>query len=76
MTADLPPETARWIDVDGKEFESIEHSKILREALHDGIEEGHIRVDTYGYLWKGDMPVHTEVNGEVVKIRYSVRAAN
>ena len=71
---DVPP--ARWIDLDGKEFESIEHSKILRAALHDGIEEGHIRVDTYGNLWQGEMPVHTEINGEPIRLRYSIKAAN
>lgn len=75
MTQDVPP-PSRWIDLDGKEFSDIEHAHILRRALHDGIEEGHIRVDTHGYLWQGEMPVHTEINGEVVKLRYSSKASN
>ena len=73
MTETLPP---RWIDLDGKEFERIENARILRQALHDGIQEGNIRVDTHGYLWQGEMPVHTELDDEVVKLRYSVKASN
>lgn len=73
---DAPPAIERWVDIDSKEFSSIEHANILRQAFQDGIEEGHISVDTHGYLWKDKMPVHTEINGEIVKIRISTKAAN
>lgn len=66
----------KWVDLDSQEFKTIECYDVLQQAIHEGIEEGEITVDKMGYLWQDNMPLHTEVAGELVKLRLSTMAAN
>lgn len=66
----------RWIDLDSADFKRTEKPTFIRKVLNIGIEEGIITVDKAGYMWKGSTPVHTELDGELVGLRYAAKAVN
>lgn len=66
----------RWIDMDGEDFKRIEKPTFVRKIVTIGIEGGVIKVDNAGYMWAGENPVHAELDGELVGLRYAAKAVN
>jgi len=66
----------RWIDLDGLDFKQVERHTFIRKIVMVGIEGGVIVADKAGYLWQGENPVHAELDGKFVGLRYSAKAVN
>lgn len=66
----------RWVDMDSAEFKKIEHHAWIRRFTLRAIELGAVTIDKAGYIWSNDTPVHAELDGELVGLRYSVSAVN
>jgi hypothetical protein len=66
----------RWIDMDGPDFQRLEQHNFIRKIIRVGIEGGAIKVDKAGYMWQGENPVHAELDGGLVGLRFAAKAAN
>lgn len=66
----------QWIDMDSADFKRVGACSMVRKVVNIGIEAGIIRVDKAGYMWQGDNPVHAELDGKFVGLRYSAKALN
>ncbi len=66
----------RWIDMDSKEFQTIESHGWIRRFTLRAIELGAVTVDKAGYIWAKEHPVHAELDGKYVGLRYSAKAVN
>lgn len=75
-TEQTPVNIDQWIDMDGADFKRIEKHTFVRKIVTVGIQGGVITVDKAGYMWQGTIPVHAELDGKFVGLRYSAKAAN
>jgi hypothetical protein len=66
----------RWIDIDGPEFQKIETPNFIRKIIQVGINGGLIKIDSRGYMYQGTNPIHAELDGKLVGIRFSSKANN
>jgi len=66
----------RWIDMDGPDFKRVEKHNFIRKIISVGIEGGVIKVDKAGYMWQGENPVHAELDGQFVGLRFAAKALN
>ena len=66
----------RWIDLDGADFKRVEKHNFIRKIISIGLEGGVITVDKAGYMWQGDNPVHAELDGQLVGLRFAAKAVN
>ena len=66
----------RWIDMDSAEFQTIENHGWIRRFTLRSIELGAVTVDKAGYIWHNEHPVHAELDGKFVGLRYSAKAVN
>jgi hypothetical protein len=65
-----------WIDMDSNDFKRLEKCNQIRKIINVGIEGGLIKIDFAGYMWVEDNPVHAELDGKIVGIRYAAKATN
>ncbi len=66
----------RWVDLDSAEFTQIENHGWIRRFTLRAVELGCITVDRAGYMWGEGNPVHAELNGQIVGLRYAAKAVN
>lgn len=69
----------RWVDLDSAEARKMERYNKIREYIKIGLEVGLYRMDKEGYMWvtkEPGVPVHGELDGKLVGLRYSAKAAN
>lgn len=66
----------QWIDMDGEDFKRLEDSVLIRKIVNVRVETGIIKIDNAGYMWEGTNPVHAELDGKFVGLRYAARALN
>lgn len=66
----------RWIDLESKEFLTIENAVTVKKMIKRGIELGAIVVDRNGFMKSGDNTIHVEIGTELVGVRYSAKACN
>lgn len=67
----------RWIDLDSQEAQRIELYPITRKIVLAGLELGIIKSNSMGFLYmQNDNPIHAELDGKLVGIRYSAKASN
>lgn len=66
----------RWIDMNSDEFKLIENHGWIRQKTLRAVELGVITVDRAGYMWFNDTPIHAELDGKLVGLRYAVKAVN
>ena len=66
----------QWIDMDGEAFKRLEASVEIRKIVNVSVEKGIIKIDNAGYMWQGTTPVHAELDGKFVGLRYAARAVN
>jgi len=65
-----------WIDLDSADFKLIEGHNWIRRFTLRSIELGAITIDKDGHLWVDSYPIHAELDGKLVGLRYSVKAVN
>lgn len=75
-TEKTPVSVDQWIDLDGVDFKRVEKHTFIRKIITVGIEGGMITVDKAGYMWQGVNPVHAELDGKFVGLRFSAKAVN
>ncbi len=68
----------RWIDLDSVEAKQIEQYNFIRETIDIAIRGGIIKADNLGHLFttKDKNPVHAEINGKLVGLRFCAKASN
>lgn len=66
----------RWIDLESKEFLTVENASAIKKMVKRGIEVGAIIVDQHGYMQSGGHTIHVEIGTELVGLRYSAKACN
>ncbi len=64
----------RWVDIESPEFKN-NNGQVYRWTLRS-IELGVVVPDKAGYLWFNDTPVHAELDGKIVGLRYAAKASN
>lgn len=70
---------SRWIDIDSPEAQKIEKYNFIKKIITIGLEDGMIASNNDGQLWvvRGERnPVHAEIDGELVGLRYMAKAPN
>ncbi len=72
----MEPNTSRWLDVDSPNFQKVWRPIFQRKIIDIGVEEGIIKADRAGYLWKDGKPFYIEYDGELVQLRYAAKAVN
>ena len=65
-----------WIDMNSLDFERVEKHNLIRKIVNVGVEAGLITIDKLGYMWQDSNPVHAELDGKLVGLRYSAKAIN
>ena len=66
----------RWIDVDSVEAKTIDRYTTIRKIIKVGVETGQIQIDNAGYMWMKDTPIHAELGGKLVGLRFAAKALN
>lgn len=66
----------RWIDLYSKEFEQIKDANQIRKFTIRAVELGAITTKPDGKLFCSTGPIHAELNGKLVGLRYSAKASN
>ena len=76
--SDTIPKVVRWIDIESADAKRIEYHSYVRQVIDAGLKYGIIKPDKQGnlYLEDGVTPVHAELDGQIVGLRASSKAAN
>lgn len=70
------PTIEKWIDMNSPDFNRIDNHVLILKIINVGVESGIITVDNAGYMWKDNNPIHAELDGGLVGLRYSAKAVN
>jgi len=65
-----------WIDMNSADFQRVERHTLIKRIVDVGIQSGMIKVDLAGYMTQAGEPVHAELDGKFVGLRYSAKALN
>lgn len=68
----------RWVDLESEECKSLEYYSYIKKVVDSGLKFKIITSDSNGHLFMdgGDTPIHADIKGELVGIKFSKTAAN